>query len=372
MNTKLLIADVDGTLLTRSKTLTPSGRSRRSARLRAAGIAFTITSGRPPRGMAMFVEPLGLTMPIAAINRGVFVNPDLKTVLVQRAIAPDVAAEAVELLLAAGLDVWVYQGDDWFVRNRDAYRVEHESETVRFAPTVVDDLTSVLDESIKIVGVSEDLDLVARCERELGARLGADATAARSQPYYVDVTHPEANKGMVVREAARLLRIPVEQVATIGDMPNDLPMLNVAGLSIAMGNASDEVQRIARHVTTSNEAEGFAIAVDAYILGEPPLAHTALGLPPRARACICSGWRACSRRPSSCTRPPGRSSSTTTCASARTGWGSRSSPSTSCATTASTSTAARPPTRSGRSSSRAGSSSGTRRSARSPNARSRS
>jgi len=285
MNTKLLIADVDGTLVTRGKALTPR-TIEAVERLRAAGIAFTITSGRPPRGMAMLVEPLALTMPIAAFNGGVFVKPDLKTVLVQRAIAPDVAAEAVELMLAAGLDVWVYQGDDWFVRRRDAYRVEHESETVRFQPTVVDDLAAVLDEPIKIVGVSEDLDLVARCERELGTRLGADATAARSQPYYVDVTHPEANKGMVVREASRILRIPLEEIATIGDMPNDVPMLNVAGLSIAMGNASDEVQRIARHVTTSNEDEGFAIAVDAYILGEPPLAHTALGLPPRARACI--------------------------------------------------------------------------------------
>jgi HAD superfamily hydrolase (TIGR01509 family) len=110
--------------------------------------------------------------------------------------------------------------------------------------------------------------------------------AARSQPYYLDVTHPEANKGMVVREAARLMRIPLEQIATIGDMPNDLPMLDIAGLSIAMGNASVEVQRIARHVTTSNEEEGFANAVDDFILGEPPLARTPLGLPPRARACL--------------------------------------------------------------------------------------
>jgi HAD superfamily hydrolase (TIGR01509 family) len=111
-------------------------------------------------------------------------------------------------------------------------------------------------------------------------------TAARSTPSYLDVTHPEANKGMVVREAARLLHMPLEQIATIGDMLNDVPMLGIAGLGIAMGNAGPEVQAIARHVTRSNEDEGFAYAVDSFILGEPPIVRTPLGLPPRTGACL--------------------------------------------------------------------------------------
>ena len=148
---------------------------------------------------------------------------------------------------------------------------------------MIDDLHAVLDEPIKIVGVSEDRSLVARCESELNARLGAEASAARSTPFYLDVTHPEANKGMVVREASRILEIPLEQIATIGDMPNDVPMLSIAGLSIAMGNASADVQRVARHVTRSNEEDGFAYAVDTFILGAPPFAQTPLG-PAAARA----------------------------------------------------------------------------------------
>ena len=96
--------------------------------------------------------------------------------------------------------------------------------------------------------------------------MGAHASAARSQPYYLDVTHPEANKGMVVRLASRFLNVPLEQIATIGDMPNDVLMFGVSGMSIAMGNASLEVKRTARHVTTSNDEEGFANAVDSFIL----------------------------------------------------------------------------------------------------------
>jgi HAD superfamily hydrolase (TIGR01509 family) len=91
---------------------------------------------------------------------------------------------------------------------------------------------------------------------------------------------------MVVREAARLLQLPLDEIAAIGDMPNDIPMLSTAGVGIAMGNANPEVQSIARHVTLSNDEDGFAHAVDAFILGEPPIARTRLGLPPRTRACL--------------------------------------------------------------------------------------
>ncbi|GMU04150.1 Cof-type HAD-IIB family hydrolase [Corallococcus caeni] len=285
MTLKLLIADVDGTMVTRDKLLT-ARTCDAVARLRDRGILFTLTSGRPPRGMAGLVAPLKLTAPLAAFNGGVYVKPDLTTVLAQRTLPPAIARQAVDFMLQAGLDVWVYQGAEWFLRAPNAFRVAREQSNVGFDPVVIADLHGVLDAAIKLVGVSEDKERVARCEAELALRLGTEASAARSTPYYVDVTHPEANKGMVVREAARLLGLPLEQIAAIGDMANDLPMLNTAGMGIAMGNASPEVQRFARHVTRTNDEEGFAHAVDTFILGQPPLARTKLGLPPRARACL--------------------------------------------------------------------------------------
>ena len=282
---RLLIADVDGTLLTSSKVLTPA-TCQAVERLRASGVIFTITSGRPPRGMAKLMGPLKLNTAVAAFNGGVFVKSDLKTILAQRTIPPAVARQTVDYLLAAGLDVWVYHCADWFLRRADAFRVERERSNVGFDPIVVKDLHAVLEAPIKIVGVSEDRSLVARVESELNQRLGTEASAARSTPFYLDVTHPEANKGMVVREASRILQIPREQIASIGDMPNDEPMLSISGLSMAMGNANAELQRVARHVTRSNEDDGFAYAVDTFVLGRPPFAQTPLGLPPRARACL--------------------------------------------------------------------------------------
>ncbi|WP_244237281.1 Cof-type HAD-IIB family hydrolase [Corallococcus llansteffanensis] len=285
MTIKLLIADIDGTMVTRDKVLT-ARTCEAVARLRASGVMFTVTSGRPPRGMAGLVASLKLTDPVAAFNGGVYVKSDLTTVLEQRTLPPAIARQAVDFMLQAGLDVWVYQGADWFLRGPEAFRVARERSNVGFDPVVIADLHGVLDAPIKLVGVSEDTARVARCEAELSMRLGAEASAARSTPYYVDVTHPEANKGMVVREASRLLGLPLEQIAAIGDMANDLPMLTTAGVGIAMGNASAEVQRLARHVTRTNDEDGFAYAVDAFILGQPPRARTKLGLPPRARACL--------------------------------------------------------------------------------------
>ena len=282
---KLLIADVDGTLVTQDKVLTARA-SEAVARLRAANIQFAITSGRPPRGMAMLIEPLKLVTPIAGFNGGMFVMPDLTTVLEQRTLPLAVASEVVDYLLQAGVDVWVYRGADWFIRDPQAPHVAREQRTVQFEPTVIQDLHAVLDGAVKVVGVSDDSSRVARCEAELRRRVGEHASAARSQPYYLDVTHPDANKGTVVRQAAQFFGIAEEEIATIGDMPNDVLMFGVGGTSIAMGNASTEVQRAARHVTTSNEDEGFANAVDRFILGAARTAHATLGLPPQTRACL--------------------------------------------------------------------------------------
>nr|MBA3538856.1 HAD family phosphatase [Deltaproteobacteria bacterium] len=282
---RLLLADVDGTLVTSAKELTP--RTLEAARsLRARGIELAITSGRPPRGMAMLVAPLGITTPIAAFNGGMLVQPDLTTIIDQRTLSRAVALEVVELLRRAELDVWVYRGDDWFIRDRNAPRVALEQATVQFAPTVIADLDQVLAGAVKIVGVSDDHGLVARCEAELRDRIAGDASAARSQPYFLDVTHPEANKGMVLRDLARSLEIPLSSVAAIGDMPTDVMMFALAGVSIAMGNASSEVQRCAGFVTTSNDEDGFATAVERFVLAGPSSVHAKLGLPSRIEACL--------------------------------------------------------------------------------------
>ncbi len=260
---RAVLADVDGTLVTQEKVLTDRAVAA-VARLRKAGIEFAVTSGRPPRGMSMLIEPLALTTPIAAFNGGVIVRPDM-SVIEQNTIPGAVVASAIELLSSNGLDVWIYSGADWLVRDPNAPHVDREAATVKFAPTIVDGFGSVSDVA-KIVGVSDDHDMIAATALQAREKLGDHVSAAASQPYYLDITHPRANKGEVVAYLSAQLGIPAEQFATVGDMPNDVLMFARSGLSIAMGNADREVQRAARRVTASNEDEGFAKAIEQFVL----------------------------------------------------------------------------------------------------------
>jgi Cof subfamily protein (haloacid dehalogenase superfamily) len=259
-----LLADVDGTLVTKSKVLTTRAIEA-VRRLRECGMEFFVTSGRPPMGMRMLIEPLGLTMPMAAFNGGIIVLPD-QTVLDERPLPDDVLPAIVDTLESYGLDVWIYRAKDWCVRSPHAPRVERETSTIQFPPTVVRTFDGVLQHVVKIVGVSDDLDAVARCEAAAQKKFGTSLSAARSQPYYLDVTHPTANKGTVIKRLSQYLNVPVERIATIGDQPNDVLMFRHSGLSIAMGNANEEVKRQATYVTTSCEEEGFANAVERFLL----------------------------------------------------------------------------------------------------------
>ena len=261
---ELLIADVDGTLVTNEKILTPRAIAA-VASLKKAGIKFAITSGRPPLGMQMLIEPLNITTPISAFNGGLFVMPDL-SIIDQKVLPVDVAGQVVQAITDHKLDVWVYRGNDWFALSEHGPHVDREAWTVKFKPKVVKNFDGLLDNVVKIVGVSDDLAAVARAEADAQEQFGDHVSATRSQPYYLDVTHPGANKGGVALRLAREFQIPTARIATIGDMPNDVLMFAHSGLSIAMGNASTEVQRAARRVTKSNEQDGFAIAVEKYIL----------------------------------------------------------------------------------------------------------
>ena len=265
LDVRLVVADVDGTLVTPDKILTP--RARAAVRqIVEAGIAFTITSGRPPLGMKMLIDDLQLREPITAFNSGLFVRPDL-SVIRERLVPRPAVPLVIDILSKGKLDVWIYTDTDWRVRSRHAPHVDREEWTVKLPPTVVSTFEDVFDRVVKIVGVSDDLEAMTRCVTEVQQMCGQHVSAALSQSYYLDVTHPQANKGEVIAALSALLAIPAAQIATIGDMPNDVLMFERSGVSIVMANASAEVQRAARFVTTSNTEEGFAIAMDRFVLG---------------------------------------------------------------------------------------------------------
>jgi Cof subfamily protein (haloacid dehalogenase superfamily) len=259
-----VLADVDGTLVTSDKALTQ--RTIAAVRtLHELGVLFAITSGRPPRGMSMLVEPLAMRGPMAAFNGGIVILPDM-SVVDERTVPAELAPAVIDAMRGCGLYVWIYRSTEWYVTDPDAPHVDREARTVQFQPTVVPVYDGLLDRVVKIVGVSDDRDLVARCEAAVRRRFDTRVSASRSQPYYLDVTHPTANKGVVVERLSHRFGIPLDQIATLGDQLNDTLMFRPSGLSIAMGNASEEVRRQATCVTASNDDDGFASAIERFVL----------------------------------------------------------------------------------------------------------
>lgn len=256
----LVVSDVDGTLLTKEKTLTARAIEA-VQRLHEAGIAFTITSSRPTIGMRFLIEPLKISLPFGAFNGSSIVGPQMDPIE-QHLIPADVAEQSLHLLHDFGLDIWVFTNDQWLAANGNGEYVPLEKRAIRADPTVVADFSPFLSSACKIVGSSFDAPLIERCETAVRNALGTRALAVRSQTYYLDITAPGCDKGTFVQEMARRLSISTDAVATIGDMQNDLAMFQNSGLSIAMGNATEDVKRQTTLVTTSNEEEGFAGAVD--------------------------------------------------------------------------------------------------------------
>jgi hypothetical protein len=260
----LVVSDVDGTLVTTDKVL--SARNRAAVlSLAQHDIPFTIISSRPPFGLRMLIAPLNLRLPIVAFNGGVIAKPDLTT-LERRPLGGETARAALTFLDGNGMDVWLFTEDHWHTRNPDGAYVQHEVRTVQMPPVIVETFVPLLDRAIKIVGISTDADRLTRCAAEAATVLGAAATVSRSQPYYFDINAHGIDKGVALGEVAMLCGVDPAEIVTLGDMDNDVPMFRQSGFSIAMGNGSEAARKMASAVTGSNDADGFAEAVERLIL----------------------------------------------------------------------------------------------------------
>lgn len=259
----LMVSDVDGTLVDKQKQVTP-GTIAAVRRLREAGVHFAAVSARPPRGMKLVVDALGLDL-FGGFNGGSILRGD-HTIVEQHFVARAAAETGIAVMRERGASIWVFADDEWFLTDPDSTYVAGEMRTVAFAPTQVEDFGDHVARAGKIVGSSTDFAMLEACEADLQAMIGDGAAVKRSQAKYLDLTPPGTDKGYAVRAFARHYGVPLDEVAVIGDMMNDLPMFDHAGLCFAMGNGADEVKARADFVTTANDEDGVAAAIERYVL----------------------------------------------------------------------------------------------------------
>lgn len=261
---RLVVSDVDGTLVRHDKTLADTTIAA-AASLRAHGIGLALVSSRPPHGLDRLLGPLGIDTPRAGFNGAEILSPAGERVT-ELTIPPEAARTAVQRMEAAGIDPWVFTDGVWLLKDAAGHYVPREHLAISQDYVTVASYAPHLARVHKIMGSHTDFELMGRMEAELRALLGDRAAVARSQSYYVDVTHAHANKGYAALVLARLLGVEPAAMACIGDMPNDMPMLAVCGLAIAMGNAPEAVQAAADAVTGSNEADGWSAAIERFVL----------------------------------------------------------------------------------------------------------
>ena len=261
----LVVCDVDGTLVDKEKRLTEPVIAA-VGRLRDAGVGFTIISARPTSGMMPIAEALDLDVPMGAFNGGLVFSRDGE--VAKRHRVPEAVARGVfEVAEGVAVDRWVFADDRWYASTDQGVHVEHERIASNQDPVIRDSFTDLLDRADKIVFVSDDPALLGSLADKARACHGGEATIVQSQTYYLDVTAREANKGDGIAALASAIGVPLEKTIAIGDQANDLAMFARAGCAIAMGNATDAVKAAAADVTTTNDRDGVAHAIDLFILG---------------------------------------------------------------------------------------------------------
>jgi Cof subfamily protein (haloacid dehalogenase superfamily) len=261
---RLVVSDVDGTLVDKEKHLTP-GVTDAVRRLAAAEVGFTIISARPRSGVMPLADTLGIDAPIAAFNGGLIFRRD-GTVDEHHVLPRAVAEGVIALAQDEPVDIWVFADDQWHTTRDEGVHAEHERVAANQEPVVTADFAALLDRVDKVTLVSDEPPVLARLMERARAAHAGQATIAQSQTYYLDVTALEANKGDGLVALAAAFDVPLDATAAIGDQFNDVPMLERAGLSVAMGNAPEGVQAVADFVTEPNDRDGVAHAIDTIIL----------------------------------------------------------------------------------------------------------
>lgn len=266
----LFVSDVDGTLLREDKSLAPA-TIKAVRTLIERGVQFTLLSARPPSGIRPLMSDLGLSAPFGAFNGGTVVAADGSTRIAYR-LDEEIAGQASDMVLAAGAGLWVFADGLWFASDLDHRLIGRERRSSFIDPRPLADLGNARSRVDKLVGVCDDPAVSERLETQGGIRLAGRAQVARSQPFYCDFTHYNAQKSEGLARLAELCGVSLEQTASAGDGHNDIAMLHRSGVSFAMGQALPAVHAAARLVVASNGEDGLAQAI-RWVIAEADLAR---------------------------------------------------------------------------------------------------
>ncbi|NLO89215.1 MAG: HAD family phosphatase [Clostridia bacterium] len=265
-NIKLIAVDLDGTLLDNDGKISPRVKDA-VAKVREKGVEVTLATGRTFLSAKPFAAELGINLPLITYMGALVRYSDSDRVLYERCVPSDLAQEVIKVAEERGYPINFYLDDCVLVKELTPENVEY-SRKYNVVVKEVGDLSKVSHISpIKLLIINEDEEEMNEFERKCRETFGKYLHITKSMPEFLEFSHPEATKEKGLEAVAEHLGLKREEIMAIGDSNNDLEMLQYAGFSVVMGNAREEIKKYADYVTTSNEDDGVAEALEKFILG---------------------------------------------------------------------------------------------------------
>lgn len=267
MAIKLIVTDLDGTLLTDKQEISPRTVAAMQA-AKARGIRVTVATGRMHLAAAYFARQIGADVPVISCNGGLVRGLEDDHTIFANCYAKETANEVIAECYRQG---WYAQ---WYVDGR-VYAKEFRPEMFAGYRNVTgfkvhevgDDFERYMDRVIQIV-IRDQVEGIAGILDTLCAKFGDRIEQKQNTKYSVDLTPPGIHKAVGLEHLISFLGIRPEEVIAFGDAENDVEMLRCVGTSVATQNALDAVKEIADHVTDDCNHDGVAKAIEAYVLKE--------------------------------------------------------------------------------------------------------
>jgi Cof subfamily protein (haloacid dehalogenase superfamily) len=263
---KLVALDVDGTLLDSNHELSIENETALKE-LIGQGVHVILATGKQYVTVAQLINRLGMTGPQITSEGAIITDPTTGEVLQRMGVPVELASQVIDIGRELNTTIVISSGDKTFARemNEDIeYLLTYGDSMPEFVPDLRDALEPLPTHLMMITYQKDDLFLAAeaRFRRDLDQSLRIH----RSVPYYLNFVYPEVSKGRALRDVCALLHLDLKETLVIGDSPNDVPMFQVAGCAVAMGNSAESVKQHAHYVTASNDQSGVAQAIHHLIL----------------------------------------------------------------------------------------------------------
>ena len=271
MKYKLLVLDVDGTLLNTEKKI--SVRTQAAlVKVQQMGVRVVLASGRPTYGLMPLVKALELGNYggfILSYNGGQIINAQNGELLFERRINPEMLPYIEKKARKNGFSLFTYHEERIITTSIDNEHIVGEAELNHMELVKEEEFSIAVDFApCKCMVVSDNEAALVDLEAHWRRRLNGALDVFRSEPYFLEVVPPAINKANTLGALLEILELKSEEVIAIGDGVCDVSMLQLAGLGVAMGNAPDSVKICADMVTASNDEDGVAVAIEKAILAD--------------------------------------------------------------------------------------------------------